>query len=147
MSKAMSVCLLQVTVIVILCHKARCTPWLLKNHTHTRTTIILLYIYTINSAGFCGGGQGLSWAVEPRKEEHSILMFTPCNKSICTHTNTAYIRTECFIIFWVTRTLNKSRSIRLPIKSHIRGCIKKFPDWVDNEIYAYNNKHSLRSNT
>jgi hypothetical protein len=22
-----------------------------------------------NSAGFCGGGQGLDWAVEPRKEE------------------------------------------------------------------------------
>jgi hypothetical protein len=22
-----------------------------------------------NSAGFCGGVQGLSWAVEPRKEE------------------------------------------------------------------------------
>jgi hypothetical protein len=22
-----------------------------------------------NSAGFCGGGRGLSWAVEPRKEE------------------------------------------------------------------------------
>jgi hypothetical protein len=21
-----------------------------------------------NSAGFCGGGQGLSWAVEPRRE-------------------------------------------------------------------------------
>jgi hypothetical protein len=29
----------------------------------------------------------------------------------------------------------------------IRGGIQKFPDWVDNEIYAYNNKHSLRSNT
>jgi hypothetical protein len=29
----------------------------------------------------------------------------------------------------------------------IPGCIQKFPDWVDNEIYAYNNKHSLRSNT
>jgi hypothetical protein len=28
----------------------------------------------------------------------------------------------------------------------IRGGIQKFPDWVDNEIYAYNNKHSLRSN-
>jgi hypothetical protein len=27
------------------------------------------------------------------------------------------------------------------------GRIQKFPDWVDNEIYAYNNKHSLRSNT
>jgi hypothetical protein len=22
-----------------------------------------------NSTGFCGGGQGLSWAVEPREEE------------------------------------------------------------------------------
>jgi len=21
-----------------------------------------------------------------------------------------------------------------------------FPDWIDNEVYAYNNKHSLRSN-
>jgi hypothetical protein len=27
-----------------------------------------------------------------------------------------------------------------------RGCIQKFPDWVDNEINN-NNKHSLRSNT
>jgi hypothetical protein len=25
-----------------------------------------------NSAGFCGGGQGLSWAVEPRKEEEEL---------------------------------------------------------------------------
>jgi len=31
--------------------------------------------------------------------------------------------------------------------SIIRGCIPKFPDWVCNEIYAYNNKQSLRSNT
>jgi hypothetical protein len=29
----------------------------------------------------------------------------------------------------------------------LRGCIQKFPDWVDNEIYAYNNKHSFRSET
>jgi hypothetical protein len=29
----------------------------------------------------------------------------------------------------------------------VRRCIQKFPDWVDKEIYAYNNKHSLRSNT
>jgi hypothetical protein len=27
-----------------------------------------------NSAGFCGGGQGLSWAVEPRKEERIIYL-------------------------------------------------------------------------
>jgi hypothetical protein len=30
--------------------------------------------------------------------------------------------------------------------NEIRGCIQTFPDRVDNEIYAYNNKHSLRSN-
>jgi hypothetical protein len=29
----------------------------------------------------------------------------------------------------------------------LRGCIQKFPDWINNEIYAYNNKHSLRINT
>jgi hypothetical protein len=29
----------------------------------------------------------------------------------------------------------------------VRGCIQKFPEWVDNEIYAYKNKHSLGSNT
>jgi hypothetical protein len=28
-----------------------------------------------------------------------------------------------------------------------RGCIQKFPDWVDNEIYAYLWYYSLRSNT
>jgi hypothetical protein len=26
-----------------------------------------------NSAGFCGGGQGLRWAVEPRKEEEDFM--------------------------------------------------------------------------
>jgi hypothetical protein len=29
----------------------------------------------------------------------------------------------------------------------IEGCIQKFPDWVDNEIYAYLYYYSLRSNT
>jgi hypothetical protein len=33
------------------------------------------------------------------------------------------------------------------VMKYIRGCIRKFSDWVDNEIYAYNNKYSLRSNT
>jgi hypothetical protein len=27
-----------------------------------------------NSTGFCGGGQGLSWAVEPRKEEEEFIV-------------------------------------------------------------------------
>jgi hypothetical protein len=37
----------------------------------------------------------------------------------------------------------KAQGIRIVV----RRCNQKFPDWVDNEIYAYNNKHSLRSNT
>jgi hypothetical protein len=33
------------------------------------------------------------------------------------------------------------------IRTAVRGCIEKSPDWVENEIiHAYNNKHSLRSN-
>jgi hypothetical protein len=28
-----------------------------------------------NSARFCGGGQGLSWAVEPMKEEEEVYNF------------------------------------------------------------------------
>jgi hypothetical protein len=32
------------------------------------------------------------------------------------------------------------------LMNNVRGCIQKFPDWVDNEINN-NNKHSLRSNT
>jgi hypothetical protein len=31
-------------------------------------------------------------------------------------------------------------------KEDVRGCIQKFPDWVDNEINNKNNKLSLRSN-
>jgi hypothetical protein len=29
----------------------------------------------------------------------------------------------------------------LGAEEKIRGSIQKFPDWVDKEIYAYNNKH------
>jgi hypothetical protein len=40
--------------------------------------------------------------------------------------------------------------ITLPTDSpgcDIRGCIQNYPDRVDNEIYAYNNKYALRNNT
>jgi len=33
------------------------------------------------------------------------------------------------------------------VRKLVQGCIQKFPDWVDKEIYAHNNKHSLRRNT
>jgi hypothetical protein len=31
-----------------------------------------------NSAGFCGGGQGLNWVVEPREEEEMVVRNVPC---------------------------------------------------------------------
>jgi hypothetical protein len=38
------------------------------------------------------------------------------------------------------------RNRETTVRGDIRGCIQKFPDWVDNEINNNNNKHSLRSN-
>jgi hypothetical protein len=32
-----------------------------------------------NSAEFCGGGQGLSWAVEPRKEDCQLYIKEICS--------------------------------------------------------------------
>jgi hypothetical protein len=37
--------------------------------------------------------------------------------------------------------------VKLTTHLDLRGCIQKFPDWVYNDVYAYNNKHSLGSNT
>jgi hypothetical protein len=56
---------------------------------------------------------------------------------------------ECRIIMSdVSRWIRKEAVVvHSKLFTHLRGCIQKFPDWVDKEIYAYNNKHSLRSNT
>jgi hypothetical protein len=35
-----------------------------------------------NSAGFCGGGQGLNWAVEPRKEKKRIIFFISASEVV-----------------------------------------------------------------
>jgi hypothetical protein len=32
-----------------------------------------------NSAGFCGGGQGLTWAVEPRKGKEDMFIYQKAN--------------------------------------------------------------------
>jgi hypothetical protein len=37
--------------------------------------------------------------------------------------------------------------LQLLLQIQIRGCIQKFPDWVDKEVNNNNNKPSLRSNT
>jgi hypothetical protein len=58
-------------------------------------------------------------------------------------------------IFWVVVQYQRFGGLcRLHLRSEvncagrggIRGCIQKFPVWVSNEIYAYNNKHSFRRN-
>jgi hypothetical protein len=38
-----------------------------------------------NSAGFCGGGQGLSWAVEPRKEEEEEAYYINSLRTLVTN--------------------------------------------------------------
>jgi hypothetical protein len=40
-----------------------------------------------------------------------------------------------------------TNQVRLTVSCFIRRCIQKFPDSIYNEIYAFNNKHSLRRNT
>jgi hypothetical protein len=37
--------------------------------TFQTKTVDITEFHILNSAAFCGGGQGLSWAVEPRKEK------------------------------------------------------------------------------
>jgi hypothetical protein len=50
------------------------------------------------------------------------------------------------LAFQVTRSVYAEWKIRLEDWTD-EGLYPKFLDWVDNEIYAYKNKHSLRSNT
>jgi hypothetical protein len=46
-----------------------------------------------------------------------------------------------------TALTRETWSIRMWFCYTVRGCNQKIPDWVDNEIYACNNKHSFRCNT
>jgi hypothetical protein len=46
----------------------------------------------------------------------------------------------------VPRSTDSGDSGRYYEPTELRGCTQKYPDSVHNEIYAYNNKHSLRSN-
>jgi len=43
--------------------------------------------------------------------------------------------------------MTRSQHWDIPSETSVRGCIQKFPDWVDNEIYAYFSYYLLRSNT
>jgi hypothetical protein len=58
------------------------------------------------------------------------------------------LRIYQFLVQWAVLEKTEKFDLIFHLKlGVIRGCIRKFSDWVDNEIYAYNNKHSLRSNT
>jgi hypothetical protein len=101
-----------------------------------------------NLVGFCGGGQCLSWAVEPRKEEEEeeLVKIVRCSRF--------WNRTACI---WlspiqepvVLRPMGQNRMSRICRTPNTRGCNQKYPDCVDDEINNNNNnnKQSLRSNT
>jgi hypothetical protein len=51
-------------------------------------------------------------------------------------------------VFWRNPTIYfRQRNANVKIRFIIWECIQKFSKWVDNEMYAYNNKHSLKSDT
>jgi hypothetical protein len=80
----------------------------------------------------------MSMASPPRRQPSGLtIAYTLAVTYVNMHTfNYRHKGESCIMGSFIIRTL-----------SYIRGCIQKFPDWIDKEIYAYNNKHSLRSNT
>jgi hypothetical protein len=59
---------------------------------------------------------------------------------LCFHLHSSYfITTRRQIPKRSRHELSRSQNVK-------RGCIQKFPDRIYNEVYAYNNKHSFRSN-
>jgi hypothetical protein len=77
------------------------------------------------------------------------MLFPAKGKVLCAEQNTTpwryihrLIKHQAMKTYWGSGD-TAPRILNLNI---IRGCIQKFPDWVDNELYAYNNKNSLRSN-
>jgi hypothetical protein len=58
-----------------------------------------------------------------------------------------YTKLKSFIYLRNSSYYKKAQHTHTHTHTNTRGGIQKFPDSVDNEIHAYNNKQSLRSNT
>jgi hypothetical protein len=96
-------------------------------------------------------------SVRPYNKSPKLLYRFLLNLVLCVHT---MITEESRFLpssggFWYRTSIKTDcdcslqQSSQFEIIDHrtIGGCNQKFPDWVDNEIHAYSNKHSLRSNT
>jgi hypothetical protein len=85
------------------------------------------------------------------KIHFNLTVPSPSVSSNC-RTSEGPLVTPLFLYAWEERGTCSSFAVpdiqrqTLLVVWLIRGYIRKFPDWVDNEIYAYKNKHSLRSN-
>jgi len=104
---------------------------------------IYLHLFAYNSVGHLHAHEG-STETNGRKWFEFSQSTTFCKKCtwldsrsrvICVVTGTA----EAVVSLLIT-------GVRGIWSLFIRGCIEKFPDWVDNKIYAYNKEHLLRSN-
>jgi hypothetical protein len=73
---------------------------------------------------------------------------TLCNmwNCLCDKQKTNEVPTCWNAIFKGTEKSDSLWGMRFWDRTLMRGCIQKFPNWVDNEIYTYNNKNSLTSN-
>jgi hypothetical protein len=96
-----------------------------------------------------------TWSFTP-SFNNIILSSSSTSEVVCTMQVSDYITHQSHPWFDLTHTHTRARAhthththtyIYIYIYIYIRGCIQKFPDWVDEEINNNNNKHSLRSNT
>jgi hypothetical protein len=93
-----------------------------RTHRHTNTSMILM---EITFRGFCKRG--------------------PPSTNNVSKLKTGVVHVPRLITFASRKYVVIPYSVT---EYFIRGCIHKFPDSFNNEIYAYNKKkHSLRSNT
>jgi hypothetical protein len=89
--------------------------------------------------------------IQPLAQRYTAeLSWLPCDNLKC-HAQWPLIRALYFIFHtmqWSDEILELSIcSYWIHTHTHIRGCIQMFPDWVDNEIYAYLWYCSFRSST
>jgi hypothetical protein len=61
-------------------------------------------------SGFCGGGQGLSWAVEPRKEEEEKILYEHTNTATVLH---SYVISDKYKVVGTCTSGNNSRKCKL----------------------------------
>jgi hypothetical protein len=108
--------------------RVSCFSWRIETKQSSHTHYLHLRAPTMRSKG-----------ITPEETAHSILWIVSLGGPRPVLDTAVTKRNIC--------PLDVNTHLLVVPRPRIRGHIKKFPDWVDNKIQAYNNKHSLRNNT